>query len=177
MECPSLVADAFDRVGGIVHRVLGDLTPEQLILGPKPHIGWLVWHLTRVQDSNISGLMEREQAWIADGWHQPFGMPPERRDYASGHSQTPEQVDAFSVKDSKLLLDYFDAVLDRTKAYLGTLSNEDLGRVLNEPRYQPLPSVAVRLVSVIADNMRHAGQIEYLHGFIKHKGWFPAPAK
>jgi len=26
-------------------------------------------------------------------------------------------------------------------------------------------------------NARHAGQIEYLHGLVKHQGWFPAVEK
>lgn len=119
----------------------------------------------------------REQVWIAEGWHARFGMPPEPRDYAPGHVQTPQHIAAFSVKDAQLLLDYFDAVLKRTKAYLSTLSSNDLDRVLNEPQYQPLPTVGVRLVSIVADNLRHAGQVEYLSGYIRHRGWFPSSAR
>jgi hypothetical protein len=177
MESPGVIADVFERVRDILHGALKDLTPQELVAGPKPHIGWLSWHLSRVQDSNISGLAGREQAWTADGWHARFGMAPDPRDYASGHSQTPAQIDAFSVKEAKILLDYYDAVFERTKEYLKTLSSTDLDRVLDEPKYQPRPTVAVRLVSVIADNMRHAGQVEYLRGFIRHQGWFPSSAK
>ncbi len=45
---------------------------------------------------------------------------------------------------------------------------------MNEPQYQPIPTLSVRLVSVVADNMRHAGQVEYLKGLVKQQGWFPA---
>ena len=171
MDSPALVAAVFERVGEILQGVLKDLTPQELVAGPKPHIAWLTWHMARVQDQNFSELAGHEQVWIAEGWHKRFGMPPEPKDYASGHSQTPELLDAFSVRDKHLLLEYYNAVLERTKAYLSTLSGHGLDRVLNEPRYQPLPTVAVRLVSVIADNMRHAGQIEYLAGFIRYRGW------
>lgn len=177
MDSPAVIADALSRVRDTLGRSLKDLTPEELRSPPKPPIGWLVWHLTRVQDKNISDLAGKPQAWIADGWHARFGMPPEPIDYASGHSQTPEQVDVFSVKDVKLLLDYFDAVLKRTEAYLSNVSAADFDRILNEPRYQPLPTVGVRLVSVITDNLRHAGQVEYLVGLIRHGGWFPAAQK
>ncbi len=177
MESPAVVADALDRVHNILHGVLKDLTPRELRSGPNPPIGWLVWHLTRVQDKNFSALAGREQTWIAEKWHARFGMPPDPKDYASGHTQTPAQVDAFTVSDGQLLLDYYEAVLQRTKAYLSTLSAEDLDKVLDEPKYQPLPTIGVRLVSVIADNMRHAGQVEYLRGFIKHQGWFPSAHK
>ncbi|MFQ5930647.1 MAG: DinB family protein [Acidobacteriota bacterium] len=177
MESPAMVADALDRVRDNLHRDLKDMTPQELTAGPKPPIGWLVWHLIRVQDANISALAGREQAWIAEGWHARFAMPPEPKDYASGHRQTPAQVDAFTVSDSQVLLDYFDFVLECTKAYLSTLSADDLDRILNEPQYQTPPTVGVRLVSVIADNTRHAGQVEYLRGLIRHQGWFPSPAR
>jgi hypothetical protein len=126
-----------------------------------------------VQDANFSGLLERPQLWIADGWHKRFNMPPEPRDYGSGHRQTRAQVEAFTITDKPLLLDYLEAVFAQTKSYLDTVSNADLNRVLNEPQYQPLPTLSVRLASVINCNTRHAGQIEYLRGLVKHGGWFP----
>jgi hypothetical protein len=136
-----------------------------------------VWHLARVQDANFSALMERPQLWIADGWHRRFNMPADPKDYGSGHRQTEAQVDAFKITDKRLLLDYLDAVFARTTAYLGTVNNADLNRVLNEPQYQPLPTLSVRLASVMNCNTRHAGQIEYLRGLVKYGGWFPAAEK
>jgi hypothetical protein len=104
-------------------------------------------------------------------------MPPDPRDYGSGHRQTQEQVEAFTITDKSLLLNYLDTVFARTKAYLSTVTNDDLNRILNEPQYQPLPTLGIRLASVINCNTRHAGQIEYLRGLIKHQGWFPATEK
>ena len=163
MESAAIVVDALQTVRDILHRTLKDLTPQELLANPKPHIAWLVWHLSRVQDRNISDLAQRQQVWIADGSHARFGMPPEPVDYASRHTQTPEQIDAFTVSDAKLLLDYFDAVLERTRTYLSSLSATDLDRVLDEPQYQVPPTLGVRLVSIISDNMRHAVQVEYLY--------------
>ena len=99
-------------------------------------------------------------------------MAPNPRDYGSGHRQSREQVDAFTVTDKTLLLDYLDAVFGQTKNYLSTITNVDLNRVLNEPQYSPLPTLSVRLASVINCNTRHAGQIEYLRGLVKYGGWF-----
>jgi len=64
-------------------------------------------------------------------------------------------------------------VFERTKAYLTTLSNDDLKTVLDEPQYSPRPTLSVRLASVINCNTRHVGQIEYLRGLVKFGGWFP----
>lgn len=173
MEGATLVIDALARVRDMARATLADLSPAELVAPPRPHIAWLVWHLARVQDANISGLIGRQQLWISDKWHARFDMPPDARDYGSGHRHTEAQVDAFTVKDKQLLMDYLDAVLARSKDYLSGVSNEDLGRELDEPQYQPLPTLGVRLVSVITCNLRHAGQIEYLRGLIKHGGWFP----
>ena len=177
MESAGLVLDALGRVRDMVRENLKGLSPKELLAPPKPPIAWLAWHIARVQDANFSGLMECQQLWISDGWHARFNMPPDPRDYGSGHRHTPAQVDAFSVSDKQLLLDYLDAVFGRTKSYLSTVQNADLNRVLNEPQYQPLPTLSVRLASVINCNTRHAGQIEYLRGLIKHQGWFPAMKK
>ena len=177
MESAALVLDALGRVRDMVQDNLKDLSAEELLAPPNPHIAWLVWHLSRVQDANFSGLIERPQLWIADGWHARFNMPPDPKDYGSGHRHTPAQVNAFTVNDKQLLLDYLDAVFARTKNYLSTVKNGDLNRVLNEPQYQPLPTLGVRFASVINCNTRHAGQIEYLRGLIKRQGWFPGAEK
>jgi hypothetical protein len=177
MESAGLVLDGLGRVRVMVRDALKDLSPEELLAPPKPHIAWLVWHIARVQDANFSGLLDRPQLWISDGWHTRFHMPAEPRDYGSGHRQTREQVDAFNVTDKRLLLDYLDAVFAQTKSYLSTVSNADLNRVLNEPQYTPLPTLTIRLASVINCNTRHAGQIEYLRGLVKYGGWFPAAEK
>lgn len=174
MEAAGLVADALGRVREMVREALKDLSAEELLAPPRPHIAWLAWHIARVQDANFSGLMGRPQLWISDGWHARFDMPPDPKDYGSGHRQTRAQVEAFQVTDKALLLDYLDAVFAQTKSYLATVSNADLNRVLDEPQYQPLPTLSIRLASVINCNTRHAGQIEYLRGLVKSGGWFPA---
>ena len=174
MEAAGLVLDALARVRDMVREALKDLSSEELLAPPKPHIAWLVWHLSRVQDANFSGLLDRPQLWIAEGWHARFHMRVDPKDYGSGHRQTRAQVEAFTVSDKPLLLDYLDAVFAQTKSYLATVSNADLNRVLDEPQYQPLPTLSIRLASVVNCNTRHAGQIEYLRGLIKHQGWFPA---
>jgi hypothetical protein len=99
MEAAGLVADALGRVREMVREALKDLSAEELLAPPRPHIAWLAWHIARVQDANFSGLMERPQLWISDGWHARFDMPPDPKDYGSGHRQTRAQVEAFQVAD------------------------------------------------------------------------------
>ena len=172
MEGRELVADGLGRVQTILHRVVDGLTLEQLLYQPKERcnsIAWLAWHLTRVQDHHLSDLAGIPQTWVDEGWHAVFNMAPDPTNTGGGH--TPEEVAAFRTPDGAALLGYHDAVCRRSKAYLDTLSPADLDVEINEPQYQPLPTVGVRLVSVISDNTQHAGQAAYLRGMLQGTGW------
>jgi hypothetical protein len=176
MIATDILLDAFTRVNESLHRTLVDLTPEELHKEPHPPIGWLAWRLSRVMDSNASRLAGREQLWIGDGWAARFGMPPEPADFGRSVAHTRQQVLGFRAS-LDLLLAYHDAAYERMKTYLKTLTAEDLARQLDEPRYQPLPTVAVRLVSVLENAMTNQGQISYLKAYHRLAGWFPSEAK
>jgi hypothetical protein len=175
MDSKDVIVEALGRIRGLLGMSLDGLTAEQLAYRPSEQansIAWLAWHLTRVQDHHLSALAGREHAWVADGWHARFGKPADPQD--TGQRYTPEQVAAIRPDGPQILLDYHEAVHQRSVAYVQTLSAPDLDRVLNEPQYTPLPTVGVRLVSVCSDNLQHAGQVSYLRGLILDKRWFPA---
>jgi hypothetical protein len=172
MEPTGILLDAFGRVHDGLHQALDGLTEGELYREPHPPIGWLAWRINRVQDNNMSRLAGREQAWIADGWHARFGMEPNPRDFGPALTHTREQVGAFRAS-RMLLLEYHDAVYPRTQEYLAALRSEDLDRELDEPRYQPLPTLGVRLVSVMESNIQDIGRIVYLRSLHRVGGWFP----
>ena len=73
-----LLVDAFGRIRGIVHRVVGGLTPDELAVRVEDDansIGWLIWHLTRIQDAQVADVAGTEQVWTAAGWFDRFGLP------------------------------------------------------------------------------------------------------
>ena len=164
MEGPEVIADALSRINRILHRSLDGQSAETLCRLPAPHansMAWLAWHLTRIQDHHVSDLVGLPQLWSSE-WHERFGMAADDANTGSGH--TAEQVAALQVDSADVLLGYADAVYERARTYLSGISSETLDEVINEPQYDPLPTVGVRLVSVIADNTQHAGQIAYLRG-------------
>ena len=172
MEAKDIVIDALERIRGILHRTLAGLTLDEIQRQPTPDsnsIAWLTWHLTRVQDNGISGLFDQEQAWISQGWHAQFAMAPDPDNEGQGH--TPEQVAAFRAPSIQTLLDYHDSVSTRSKSFVAGLAAADFSRELNEPQYQPRPTVGVRLVSILSDNLQHAGQVAYLRGVWQGIGW------
>ena len=172
MEGPAVIADALERISGSLQRSLTGVPAETLCRRPSADtnsMAWLVWHLTRVQDDHIAALAGTEQVWASGGWHSRFGIVGGDTSIGTGH--TPEQVEALKVESAEALLEYNAAVLAQSKAYLATLSADDLDRVLNEPQWDPMPTVGVRLVSIVSDNTQHAGQAAYLRGLFEGKGW------
>jgi len=172
VEWQELLKDSYNRILLVLEKALDGLTQDDL--NQQPHLdsnsmGWLTWHLTRVQDNRIAGLMGEEQLWIRDGWHAKFNRPPDPSDTGMGHSS--EDIAAFKSPDVKVLLEYHRTVLERTKRYFTTLSMTDLDRRLDVPKGQPPMRVGARLVGVLSDGLQHAGQAAYLRGLFKGKGW------
>ncbi|MGE3540345.1 MAG: DinB family protein [Candidatus Tectimicrobiota bacterium] len=172
MEAQQLICDALERIRSILQRTLPGLTLDELHRQPSPEtnsIAWLTWHLTRVQDNGLSGLFNQPQAWVSEGWHARFGMDPDPDN--EGQGNTPAQVAAFRVESGQLLLDYHARVCTRSKGFMAGLRPADFDRELPEPQYQPLPTVGVRCVSILSDNLQHAGQVAYLRGLWHGFGW------
>jgi DinB superfamily len=62
MTSAELLVAAFGRIRGVVYRAVDGLTPEQLVFRLDPEtnsIAWLVWHLTRIQDTTSETLADR----------------------------------------------------------------------------------------------------------------------
>ena len=172
MEWYDLMADGYGRITDTIKKVLKDLNREDLNWQPRPDcnsIGWTVWHLARVQDAQIADLMKKEQLWIKDKWYVKFRRNADTEDTGFGH--TPDDVTAFKSPTSSILLDYLKVTVEQSIKFFPTLSKSDLDRELNEPWFQPLPTVGVRVISILSDGLLHAGEAAYLRGLHQGKGW------
>jgi hypothetical protein len=58
-------------------------------------------------------------------------------------------------------------------AYLKETPPEEFDRVLDEPQYDPLPTVGVRIISLVENGMQNTGQMGYLKAYHRLGGWFP----
>jgi len=168
MECAEFITGIFTRISQVLETVLDGLTENEISQQPTPEcnsIGWMVWHITRVQDRFIAMLSNNEQVWITEKWYGKFGREADAKDIGYGHR--PEDLANFKVPDTKTLLDYHHAVLEKTKQYTNKLSPEELNRVIDDSR---APTVALRLTAFISDNLQHAGQVAYLRGWLRSQG-------
>jgi uncharacterized damage-inducible protein DinB len=171
MTIAELLADAFGRIRDTVHEAVDGLTPGQLAFRPDSgsnSIAWLVWHLTRIQDDHIADVAGTGQVWTAgesgSTWADRFGLPFGVS--ATGYGQGSEAVAAIQVRSGELLTGYYDAVHEETLAYVEGLADADLDRVVDKA-WEPPVTLGVRLVSVISDDLQHAGQAAYLRGLIE----------
>jgi uncharacterized damage-inducible protein DinB len=165
METCRVLIDAFTRISEEVHSTVADLTDTQLLFRPSDKgnsIAWLIWHLTRVQDDHISELADREQVWIECSWHDKFKLP--FSDFATGFGHTSEEVSAVQAS-AEQLLGYFDAVHAKTIEFLNNLKSDDYERIV-DTSWDPPVTMAVRLVSVLADDLQHVGQAAYIRGLL-----------
>ncbi|WP_072313749.1 mycothiol transferase [Agrococcus sp. Marseille-P2731] len=166
MDAIDILTESFSRVPESARRAVEGLTPAQLAEPPAPGantIGWLVWHLARVQDAQVADVAGTEQVYVSRAWGPRFGVETDASDTGYGHDAA--AVRAVQPESAQALLDYLDAVHAATLAYLGTLSPDDLERVVDDA-WDPPVTLGVRLVSVIDDDVQHAGQAAYARGLL-----------
>jgi hypothetical protein len=165
MQPRDLLTDAFTRIRDLVHGAVEGLSEDQLVarLDTEANtVAWLVWHLLRVQDDHVAEVADREQVWISGGWAERFALPFDVG--ATGYGQGPGEVARVRVP-AALLTGYADAVTEQTLDYVGKIEPDDLDRVVDE-RWDPPVTLGVRLVSVIGDDLEHAGQAAFVRGVL-----------
>lgn len=168
-----LLLDFFGRIAEGVPRVLDGLTSDDLAWQPGTAanpIGWLLWHLCRVEDLQMADVASKlgsaaPQVWHAQGFDAKFGLP-----YGDGvgYGHTAEQVAAFSLADPGLLADYYAAVHATTKQILANLDDDAYASIV-DTRWDPPVTAAVRLVSIVDDVTKHLGQAEYVKGLLQRR--------
>src|SRR5262249_33937853 len=157
MTSADLLLDAFGRIRETVVEAVMGLTPEQLAFRPAPDansIAWLVWHLTRVQDDHIADAMKAEQVWTSGEWAPKFGLPAGSYHPVSGHR--PGRGAAVKAVPAEVLIASYDAVHARPLCFVPPLSDPALPRVVADS-WAPPVTLGVRIISVISDDLQHAG--------------------
>ena len=169
MESRELLLNAFDNIEGAVRGALDGIDPDLLTARMDPGantIAWLVWHLTRIQDDHVAEVAGLPQAYVDAGWADRFGLPFAVG--ATGYGFSSADVAATRITDPGLLLGYHAEVHRWTAAFVSGLSAGDLDRIVDE-RWDPPVTLGVRLVSVVSDDLQHAGQAAFLRGILDRR--------
>ncbi|MHC6219791.1 mycothiol transferase [Arthrobacter sp. MMS24-S77] len=163
MKSNELLLDAFGRIRDTVAATLEGVDDESLVRRPSGSgnsIAWLIWHLSRVEDFQLASAAGVEQVWTSQEFAGRFKLPLPERDTGYGH--TSDKVNVVQAPP-ELLLEYYAAVHRQTVAFLETLGDGDLDRIV-DTRWDPPVTLGVRLVSTIADCLQHVGQAAYAKG-------------
>jgi hypothetical protein len=166
VDVSPLLLELYGRIPPLAREAVDGLDAEALARAPRDGtnpIGWLVWHLARVEDSHVAELLEADQLWAEGGWAERFGLDPDPSNTGYGHSA--EEVAAVRPESPAALLDYLDAASARTCAYLEGLGPGDLDQVVDR-NWDPPVTLGVRLVSIADDCLQHVGQAAYLRGLL-----------
>jgi AraC-like DNA-binding protein len=164
MRATDILVDGYGRIQEVVHDVLDGLTEEELTYQVDDQantIAWLVWHLTRIQDDHVAAAGQLEQVW-PQGWEKEFGLPFSTTDTGYGH--TTEEVAAVR-GPAGLLAGYHDATYEQSIAFIESLTDADMNRIVDR-NWTPAVTMSVRLVSVLSDDLQHAGQAAYIRGLL-----------
>src|ERR1700722_2359124 len=168
MTSAELLADGFGRIRETVADVLDGLTEQQLAYqiapGANP-VSWLIWHLTRVQDDHVAAAFGVTQVWASGSWTGRFGLPSGMMDHGYAHNSEQVASVAAATASVPLLLEYHETTYAQTVKLVSDISDADLNRVV-DTRWTPPVTLGMRLVSVLDDDMQHAGQAAYVRGII-----------
>ncbi|MEU1874105.1 putative damage-inducible protein DinB [Streptomyces ambofaciens] len=167
MHAKDILIEGYGRIQEEVHAAVEGLDPDGLNARPGTDansVAWLVWHLARVQDDHVADAFGLEQVWLTREWEKRFGLGLPRRDTGYGHS--PAEVAKVRVDSGDLLTGYYDAVHEQTRTALASLTAKDLERVVDDA-WDPPVTLAVRLVSVLSDDLQHVGQAAYVRGLVQ----------
>ncbi|MEA2686345.1 MAG: hypothetical protein QOE93_1540 [Actinomycetota bacterium] len=167
VDIAGLLIELYGRIPPLARHAVEGVDVEGLTMRPAPGtnpIGWLVWHLARVQDHHIAELLDADQVWVADGWAARFGLEPDPSNNGYGHSD--EDVARVRPESAGALLEYLDEVSARTRTMLEGIGPADLDRIVDR-RWDPPVTLAVRLVSIADDCLQHVGQAAYVRGLLR----------
>ena len=170
MDAAQVLEEAYRRIRELVHQAADGIGPDSLTYRPEPganSIAWLIWHLTRIQDDHLASLAGVPQLWEDREWATTTGV--DRPADALGQGDGPAEVAAIRPNSPEGLVRYHDAVMARSLEYVAGLTRRDLDEIVDRS-YDPPVTRGVRLVSVLSDNIQHAGQARYVRGIVDRLG-------
>ena len=164
MDVAALFLELYGRIPPLARQAVEGLDLDELTAPPAPGtnpVAWLIWHLARVQDDHVADILGAEQLWATGAWARRFGLDPDPSNTGYGHG--PDDVAAVRPESPGVLIEYLDAVSERTRTMLQGLAPGDLDRIVDRS-WDPPVTLGVRLVSIADDSLQHAGQAAYVRG-------------
>jgi uncharacterized damage-inducible protein DinB len=147
-------------------KALDGLTDKELRFqasSTSNHITWLVWHMSRVEDSWLTRVSGTESVWDTGGWAAKTGVT------GDSYGRTMEEVNALPDVPIATLLEYYDAVRGRTLGVLERMTDADMAIGHDNPRYGTTTNAWI-FGHIIVEESQHLGQIAFIRGMQRGLG-------
>lgn len=168
-EYVATLKSAYDEYLSELKKAVAGVSDAEAYSQPAPdsnHIGWLVWHMARVEDYWVNGVLrDAGQVWNRGGWDEKFRMDPENR----GAGQTIAEVMAMPAVKLADLLAYFGAVRAETAPAIESLDEATLARKIEHPRFGVITGRWL-VGHIIVEESQHAGQVALVRGMMRGFG-------
>ncbi|MBI4496509.1 MAG: DinB family protein [Chloroflexi bacterium] len=161
----AFIAEGLEAAWKDLRTVTQDLTQEQLLWHAAPEansIGYLLWHVGRVEDNFIQRFLLRgDEVWTGRGWQERFGY--QTRGIGTGF--TPGETEQVPIPSLELVWGYLDDVREHTLRYLSAL---DWSTLPEKPRAERFPQWSIQTIlrQLSAHANQHLGEINYLRGLM-----------
>jgi uncharacterized damage-inducible protein DinB len=123
---------------------------------------WLVWHMARVEDNWINGVIASgDSVWDSGGWVARTGITAE----GNGYSDTMDAVRSLPKVSTSVLVDYYDVVREAAFGIIDGMSEDDVSNEIDRGR-GPITWGWI-LGHVMVEESQHLGQIAFIRGMIR----------
>ncbi len=176
MDLKRFIGEAIGDNRKRVLAVIRDLTLDEMYWKPKRDtnpIGFLFWHISRVEDRLITNFVQgKKEIWLSGKWHEKMNLSV----VGTGLGYSLDELDQFPNLDQCLLTEYFNLVRKSTIEYLDSVPEKDFDLVLDRvpfPEYKPAIqyftgfTIARAFRQLIGELDQHFGQISYIRGVQK----------
>jgi hypothetical protein len=140
MELSQIFLERYDPLCNFYLAGIWESVPHDL-MRQRPHpqinsIAWILWHLTRVEDSGLNRfVVDGEQVLDGEPWMERMRLPWRH----NGGEISFAEVDELSQRvDLPALQAYSQAVQRRTRSIVGQLALNDLDAVMEEDRLRKI---------------------------------------
>lgn len=170
MTSSDILQMQFNRLTQEFEHTLKNLGANKLAWRPAPRandIASVVWHSARAWDGYLVYVDGKAEVFETQDWAKRFGMTTVPKDGFDG-TYTKAQVDCVRARP-KLLLEYIDALNQRTKNYLAAATPGQLATMIQIRWWSEQRPKAFVLAHVIRHSYEHLGEAHYVLGLMKAK--------
>ncbi len=172
MALIEFIGQMLDQVDEETQVSLDGMTLEQILWRPTDEansMAWLAWHIARTQDLRSSHLLELEQIWSKDDWHERFSIPADPANTGRGHSDA--DVAALQPESVEAVATYCALSSRRLREYVSSLAPGAEKDLIDNPEGGQTP-LGPLLHRMVHGGLTHVGQLMYVRGLIEHRHWF-----